>query len=38
MACSGWLDQPTGRVIRRIEASQAGEEVQIELKQLRWWR
>ena len=29
-----WLDRPTGRVVRRIEMSRAGEEVQIDVKQL----
>lgn len=29
-----WLDRPTGRVVRRIEMSRAGEEIQIDVKQL----
>jgi transposase InsO family protein len=29
-----WLDRPTGRLIRRIEMSRAGEEVQVDVKKL----
>jgi transposase InsO family protein len=29
-----WLDRPTGRVVRRIEMSRTGEEIQIDVKQL----
>lgn len=29
-----WLDRPTGRLVRRIEMSRAGEEVQVDVKKL----